>query len=141
MAVLKSLTFTSLPQVGANPTLDRRNKIVARLEEQKLLLKDANYTRPVQTRVEHDGVKTTVTKQQKVLPWWRIAPNGTYAFCIRNGAKAVEFDKGKSAIAVPSLDKLPGIIDTLITAVRSGELDEQLAAASKGVVRKAKKAA
>jgi len=32
----------------------------------------------------------------------------------------------KAAIAVPSLDKLPTVIDTLITAVRNGELDEQL---------------
>ena len=38
MTALKSLTFTTLPQVTANPTLDRRNRIVARLEEQKLLL-------------------------------------------------------------------------------------------------------
>jgi|ERR1043166_1008041 hypothetical protein len=141
MAVLKSLTFTSLPQVGANPALDRRNKIVARLEEQKLLLKDSNYTRPVQTRVEQEGVKTTVTKQQKVAPWWRIVQNGTYAFCIRNGAKAIEFEKGKTAIAVASLDKLPGVIDTLIAAVRNGELDEQLAAASKVMTKKTKKAA
>jgi hypothetical protein len=40
--------------------------------------------------------------------------------------KPIEFEKGKAAIAVPSLDKLPSVIDTLITAVRNGELDEQL---------------
>jgi hypothetical protein len=40
------------------------------------------------------------------------------------------------------LEKLPALIDTLITAVRNGELDEQLAAAAKSAqVRKAKKAA
>lgn len=58
-------------------------------------------------------------------------PNGSYAFFIRSGWKAIEFEKGKAAIAVPSLEKLPSIIDTLITAVRNGELDEQLAQASK----------
>jgi hypothetical protein len=31
---------------------------------------------------------------------------------------------------VPSLDKLPSVIDTVITAVRNGELDQQLAEAS-----------
>jgi hypothetical protein len=41
--------------------------------------------------------------------------------------KPIEFEKGKAAIAVPSLDKLPSVIDTLITAVRNGELDEMLA--------------
>ena len=36
MAVLKSLTFTALPQAGANPTLDRRTRVIERLDEQKL---------------------------------------------------------------------------------------------------------
>ena len=41
------------------------------------------------------------------------------------------FEKGKAAIAVGSLDKLPGVIDALIKAVRAGELDEQLNLTSK----------
>ena len=50
--------------------------------------------------------------------------------------------QGKPAIAVPSLDKLPSVIDTLITAVRNGELDQQLAQASKlATARKPKRAA
>ena len=53
--------------------------------------------------------------------------------------KPLEFEKGKSAIAVPSLDKIPAVIDTLIAAVRNGELDEQLAQPAKSAqVRKAK---
>jgi hypothetical protein len=39
----------------------------------------------------------------------------------------------KPEIAVPSLDKLPSVIDTLITAIRAGELDPQLAATSRQV--------
>jgi hypothetical protein len=37
------------------------------------------------------------------------------------------------AIAVPSLDKMPLVINILITAVRNGELDEQLAQTKKPV--------
>ena len=37
MTALKSLTFTTLPKPSANPTLDRRTKIIARLEEQKTI--------------------------------------------------------------------------------------------------------
>jgi hypothetical protein len=44
--------------------------------------------------------------------------------------KPIEFKKEKAAIAVPSLDKLPSVIDTLIAAVRNGELDQQFADAS-----------
>src|SRR2546422_9953252 len=72
MSALKSLTFTILPKIGANPTLDRRTNIIARLEEQKLLLNDPNYTRTVRTWVKKDGQLTPVDKQQRVLPWWRV---------------------------------------------------------------------
>jgi hypothetical protein len=51
----------------------------------------------------------------------------------------VEFEKGKTAIAVPSFDQLPKVIDTLITAVRNGELDNQIAAASTKPQKKAAK--
>lgn len=142
MAALKSLTFTALPKVGANPAMDRRTKIIERLEEQKRLLNDPAYMRTVRTSETKDGKRVPVERHQRVLPWWRTGPNGTYAFMVRAGYKPVEFDKGKAAIAVPSLDKLPTVIDTLIAAVRNGELDQQLAEASKqSTPKKARKAA
>lgn len=67
---------------------------------------------------------------------------GSYAFFVRAGLKPIEFDKGKTAIAVSSLDKMSAVIDTVIAAVRKGELDEQLAHASKQAsTKKSKKAA
>jgi hypothetical protein len=54
----------------------------------------------------------------------------------------LEFVKDKTVIAVPSLDKIPTVIDTLVAAVRNGELDEQLAQAAKQATpRKPRKAA
>jgi hypothetical protein len=141
MAVLKSLTFTTLPATGGNPILDRRTKIITRLEEQKLILKDPNYTRSVRNWVKKDGERVMVEKQQRVPLWWRQHTNGSYALFVRSGLKPIEFEKGKAAIAVPSLDKLPVIIDTLITAVRNGELDEQLAQGGKVGMEKKSKAA
>jgi hypothetical protein len=47
MNTLKSLTFTTLPTHSGNPILDRRAKVIARLEEQKLILKDPNYTEQI----------------------------------------------------------------------------------------------
>ena len=142
MTTLKSLTFTTLPKPGANPALDRRTKVIARLEEQKQLLADPTFTRTVRTSVQKDGEKTVMERQQRILPWWRVLPDGSYAFFVRSGVTPIEFDKGKTAIAVPSLDKMPTVIDTVITAVRAGELDEQLAHASKQAsTKKTKKAA
>jgi hypothetical protein len=70
-----------------------------------------------------------VEHQQRVPLWWRQHPNGSFAL-FRSGLKPIEFEKGKPAIAVSSLDKLPSVIDTLITAVRNGELDQQFAEAA-----------
>jgi hypothetical protein len=120
---LKSLTFTVLPKIEANPVQERRTKTIARLEEQKQLFSDLNYTRTVRTSVKNDdGVRTIVEKQQRILPWWVKMSDGSYLFTIKSGWKPIEFDKGKSAIVVLSPDKLPAIIDTLIAAVRNGEL-------------------
>jgi hypothetical protein len=131
MSALKSLTFTTLSKIGVNPTLDRRTNIIARLEEQKLLLYDPNYVRTVRSWVKKDGHLVPVDKHQRVLPWWRVNANGSYVFFVRLGSKPIEFEKGKNAIAVPSLDKVPLVIDILITAVRNGELDQQLAQTTK----------
>ena len=68
MAVLKSLTFTTLPQVGTNPTLDRRTRVIERLEEQKRLLADPNYKRMVRGMTKKDGVKTQVETQHECCP-------------------------------------------------------------------------
>ena|SRR5258708_17389111 len=127
MSALRSLTFTTVPKIGANPALDRRANIIARLEEQRLLLNDPNYIRTVRTWVKKDGQLTPIDKQQRVLPWWRANVNGSFVFFVRLGSRPIEFEKGKNAIAVPSLDKVPLVINILIAAVRNGELDEQLA--------------
>jgi hypothetical protein len=131
MTSLKSLTFTTLPKSTVNPTLDRRTKIIARLEEQKALLRDSGYMRTVRVWGKSDsGERAMIEKKQRVLPWWSAQSNGTYVFFVRAGWKPVEFEKGRAAIAVPSMDKLPSVIDTVIAAVRAGELDDQLAHAS-----------
>jgi hypothetical protein len=57
-------------------------------------------------------------------------------------ARPIEFEKGKAGIAVGSKDKLSAVIDTLIAAVRAGELDDLFSHAAKtGVVGKPRKAA
>jgi hypothetical protein len=60
-----------------------------------------------------------------------VSANGSYVFFVRLGGKPIEFENGKNAIAVPSLDRIPRVIDILIAAVRNGELDDQLAQAKK----------
>ncbi|MFG3596483.1 hypothetical protein [Bradyrhizobium sp. RDI18] len=89
-----------------------------------------------------NGDRQATTKQQVVRPWWKTDPLGQVVMSIKFGAKAIEFEKGKAGIAVPSKDKLPTVIDTLIAAVRVGELDELFSQAAKtGTIGKPRKAA
>ncbi len=68
MTSLKSLNFTTLPKTDSNPITERRIRTIARLEEQKLLLKDANYVRKVRSFVKKDGIRTSVENEQRVAP-------------------------------------------------------------------------
>ena len=141
MASLKSLTLTTLPQIQPDPVMDRRNRTIAHLEEQKRLLQDPGYTRTGKVWIEKDGERQQVEKKQRVFPWWRIIPNGSAVLTVRVAQKPIEFEKGKAGIAVASAGKLTIVIDTLISAIRNGELDEQLAQASRAVPSKKKKTA
>ena len=79
---------------------------------------------------------------KRVRAWWRTDPTGAVVLTVRYGAKPIEFEKGKAAIAVGKKEKLIPTIETVIAAVQAGELDTVLATMSKSaVLTKGKKAA
>jgi hypothetical protein len=61
-------------------------------------------------------------------------------FFARLGGKPIEFDKGKSGTAVANVEKLPSVTDTLIGAVRNGELDAVLGQVKRRPMQKKKAA-
>ena len=143
MTHLKSLNFTALASGGGDPILSRRAKLIARLEDQIAIAKDPNYAPTDQRRVKgEDGSKTLVAVPRNVRPWWRTDVAGATVFTVRYGFKPIEFEKGKAGITVPSKEKLISVIQTMIAAVRAGELDELLTPQGKSRVgAKAKRAA
>ena len=140
---LKSLAFTVVPKGAANPVHARRAKLIMRLEEQKTLVQDANFAPTAKRWVKAvDGTKSIVETQRRLRPWWRTDATGAIVLTVRYGFKTIEFEKGKAGIAVASKEKLLGVIDTMMAAVRAGELDAMLE--QQGVARgvpKAKRAA
>jgi hypothetical protein len=127
LKILKALTFTSLTASRQNPVIARRAKLVHRLEQQKQLALDPNFVSTLSKWVRNDaGTKELVKLQKRVRPWWREDVLGTIGLTVRCGSKAIEFEKGKTAIAIPNKDQLIATIDTVISAVRAGELDEHL---------------
>jgi hypothetical protein len=108
--------------------LARRAKLIHRLEQQKRLAQDANFVVTVSRWLRNEACsRERVQLQKRVRPWWREDVLGTVGLTVRYGAKAIEFEKGKTAIVVPSKDQLIATLDTVIAGVKAGELDEHLA--------------
>ena len=142
MPILKNLTFTAVPARAHDSVAVRRAKLAERLEEQKKLLANPSYVRTVQRWTGKGDQRKQVEKQQRVKSWWRLDGAGHLVFAVYHGARPLEFEKGKAGIAVQSRDKLPALIDALVSAVQAGELDELLARQARPVGgAKAKKAA
>jgi hypothetical protein len=126
-SILKSLTFVPQPKFDGDPLIIKRERMVSRLEDQKKLLADPLFVRKVKRwERKENGEKVLIEKPLRNSKWWQPDQSGGYVMTAKVGAKRIEFEKGKAAIAVGALEKLPAVIDSLIKAVRAGELDEQL---------------
>jgi hypothetical protein len=144
MTQLKSLTFAPLPRLSAaDPVIQRRNKLIVRLQQQIALVQDPQFTLTRQKWItDETGVKKLHELRKRVRAWWRIDPTGAVVLTVRYGAKPIEFAPGKAAIAVGKKEKLIPTIETVIAAVEAGELDSILMTMSKAVVMtKGKRAA
>jgi hypothetical protein len=144
MTQLKSLTFAALPRLtAADPVIQRRAKLIVRLQQQISLVQDPQFTLTRQKWIaDETGVKKLHELRKRVRAWWRTDPTGAVVLTVRYGAKPIEFAPGKAAIAVGKKDKLIPTIETVIAAVEAGELDAVLGQMSKtAVMIKGKRAA
>jgi hypothetical protein len=143
MSHLAKLTLTQMKRVSALPPQEaRRHKLIIKLEEQLALAaahaKGERYlvTKPSWHR-DVDGNRVRVQRERQVKPWWWQDGQGL-GMLVRYGARALELSKGKRAIAISSPALLPGAINTLIAAVKAGELDSAIDAAIQEVKRGAR---
>ena len=116
--------------------------MVARLQQQIELVKDPQFTLTRQKWIaDETGVKQLRELRKRVRAWWRTDATGAVVLTVRYGAKPIEFEKGKAAIAVGKVEKLKPVLETVIAAVQAGELDGVLAQMSKtAVLTKGKRA-
>jgi hypothetical protein len=144
MSVLKTLKLSAAaPATSANDPLSRaREKLLGQLAEQKNMvgatLEGRLYEPPkvVAIRKNTAGERVRVEVARRVRTGWFQDQAGTVHFIMRVGGRPLDLQPGKAAISIGSLDKLPGVVDALITAVRAGELDPQIkeAAAARGLM-------
>ena len=81
------------------------------------------------TRTNDAGQKVRVEVQRRVRKGWFTDPSGKMFFQLRYGARPIELAKGMNAVEVERLAAVPELIDSIVEAVRAGELDAQLTAA------------
>lgn len=136
-SILNTLKLTAARKSRAQPDLvKRRNKLLQKLTEQRELaaaLQQGQHYAPKRLRSLRDAeTGTRVVKEiaVRIKPWFWTGEKGECLLAINYGSKQIELQKGKTAIDVGTADNLVTVLETVITAVKNGELDVQIEAAS-----------
>jgi hypothetical protein len=130
-SILNSRKSRALPDV-----VKRRNKLLQKLNEQRDLaaaLQDGQHYAPRRLRSLRDvdtGARVVKEVSVRIKPWFWTGEKGECLLAINYGSKQIELQKGKSAIDVGTAANLVTVLETVISAVKSGELDVQIEAAS-----------
>lgn len=137
MSHLKALKLTSaVPSRATNDPVQRaREKMIAALAEQKLMAEakitgQAFAPTHMVRKKNAEGQPVEIETLKRVRQGWFVDAGGKVFFGLRYAGKTIEFAKDKNAIEVGELPALPAVLDTLVEAVRAGELDTQLTAAA-----------
>ena len=146
MSALNTLKFVSAKKpTQLAPIEIRRRKLSSKLWSQIQLANALNngdsYTeKKFRTfKDRQTGETRSVEVMKRIRQMWFVSENGKVCVQIKYGSKILEFSKGKNAIEVTSGEELIAALNTLKTAVESGELDNQLNLAAESVKEKFKK--
>jgi hypothetical protein len=133
MALVNSYKLTPYKRTNRNNSfIKRRRKLIAKIDEQILLVTDSNY-RPTKIKWVHneDGTERKLEIPKRIRRWWTEQLGGTILLIIRYGNKVIELEEDKNAIELSSKAELEPTLQNIKKAVDNGEfdtlLDEQLA--------------
>jgi hypothetical protein len=136
MTHITKLNFKTVERVGAakDPVQDRRNKLVAALDEQKLVLSakikgDTHTKQHAKWMTNEQGERVQVKTQRQVKPWFFEQDGGWYVQC-RYGARVLLVDGKNNAVFVSKLEQVGAVLDALRAAAQAGELDAAIARAA-----------
>ena len=132
MTVLTKLNLVAYERESArDPKIQRRKKLIAKIEEQIQLATDPNF-QPMKTKWIKDeyGSDQKVTVPKRVKRWWNENLDGTVVLTIRYGSKPLELAKGKAGIAVENDGAVVPALEQIKAGVAAGDLDSLLEAQS-----------
>ncbi|MBB4347020.1 DUF6641 family protein [Aliirhizobium cellulosilyticum] len=137
MSHLKALKLTQAVPVraSADPVQRARDKMISALAEQKQMAEAKISDQPfapthVVRRKNAEGQRVEIETLKRIRQGWFSDGSGKVFFAVRYAGKSIDLARDKNAIEVGELSALPAVLNTLIDAVRAGELDTQLLAAA-----------
>ena len=131
-SVLSSLKVIARPKIEPKPpVLGKRLKLIEKLEQQKemavCMIENRRFEafRDKKVKNPETGEVTIQRRPTTVRPWYYDSDDHYYLE-VKVNNKPIDLQKGKPAIDIGDKAKLPEVIDTIIKATESGELDEFL---------------
>ena len=137
LSTLKLVTATRATQT--TPELERRRKLIAKIDEQiGLATALLNGTTYQPTKFKNVVNAETSEKQyqqvpKKVRAWYWRNEAGKVNLVVRYGARVIELAKGKNSIELENEAAILPTLDLIKKAVEAGELDGAIKAVSKVV--------
>ena len=136
MSYLAKLNLKSVQRlVQKDPVIMRRDKLIAGIAEQKLVLDAAGrgesyITKIKRWRADGNGDKALVEVPKRVRPWFFQQDNGWYVQC-RYGARILNINGKSNAVFVAKQEEVAQVLDALRAAAEAGELDSAMLLAMK----------
>ena len=135
MNALAKLNFKTVTKSNKiDPVIARRDKLVARLKEQKLVYaaalegKDHRVERHKWMNNEQ-GERVSVKTHRRVRAWFFEQDEGWYVQ-YRYGARVIAADGTNNAVFVKTLTDVGAVLDAFLAAASAGELDAAVAKAT-----------
>lgn len=107
MSILDPLKLVQhCPQSANDPVVNRRNKLVSKIEEQIALSTDSEFS-PTKTKwvTDEDGSQKKVEYTKRVKRWWNNAADASVLLTVRYGSKPLELAKGNKLSCCQALKK------------------------------------
>lgn len=136
MSVLAKLNLKTVQRViQKDPVIARRDKLLAGIAEQKLVL-DAmmhgeQFEVAVKRWVENEaGERAQVDGTKRIRAWFFQQDNGWYVQC-RYGSRVLSISGKSNAVFVNKLEEVEAVLAVFGAAAESGELDRAVLLAMK----------
>jgi hypothetical protein len=123
MNQLAKFTFKTLAKhAQVDPIERRREKIIAAIEVQKLVLAAALKGETFSVPAKTEG------KAYKAVRAWFVAQDGGYYVQCRYGARPLLLNATNNAVFVNKLEEVAAVLTAFAAAAKAGELDKAIAA-------------